>query len=156
MREMKSVLVVDDDPVVVNLCAETLRDAGYRVESVVDGRKFPMATRDTRPDLILLDVVMPLVDTYDALAQLRQDHPTHGVPVILVTADSQTNQELERWRQLGVVDCVAKPFDLDDLLSSVSRAIESSSNESGDWATRQVVPVVSERQAHQQSSAPRV
>ena len=75
--------------------------------------------REHHPDLILLDLMMPYLEGDDELVLLNMNPETRGIPVVIVTAKEGARQEMERYRQMGVVDIVTKPFQLEHLLQIV-------------------------------------
>ena len=117
------VLVVDDEPHIARLVAEALKDEGIRAEVVTDGRSVVAAAERLRPNLVLLDVVMPFISLDEQLTQLRGSALTRTVPIMLVTADARMVRQTSTWQQYGVADCVLKPFDLDDLLARVKQGL---------------------------------
>jgi len=125
MAEIKTILVVDDDPGIARLVAATLEDEGYSVEVLTDGRNLMERAQEVDPDLIVLDAVMPFVGLDEHLRQLRNTAATQHIPVLLVTADLRAIADLDRWQDFGVRDCVRKPFDLDDLTRKVERVLDA-------------------------------
>jgi diguanylate cyclase (GGDEF)-like protein len=104
------ILIVDDTPINIHVLAEALR-ADYHVKIATSG---PAAlaiaeNSDSRPDLILLDVMMPGMDGYEVCRRLKQDPQTKAIPVIFVTAKSDVVDE-EHGLRLGAVDYIVKPF----------------------------------------------
>ncbi|MFO1424077.1 MAG: two-component system response regulator [Candidatus Competibacteraceae bacterium] len=105
-----TVLVVDDVPGNLMVLGELLRDAGYRVKAATSGRAaLGYATQQPRPDLILLDVMMPEMDGYEVLEHLHADPATRSIPVIFLTALSDARDE-EQGLALGAADYITKPF----------------------------------------------
>jgi DNA-binding response OmpR family regulator len=116
------VLVVDDEPQVAGMLRDALVEAGYVVKTAVTGREALGLMPAFRPDVVLLDVMMPGVKGDEVLAQLRRDHPR--VPVVMVTA----NQDEEAARLMltgGAFDYLPKPFELDVLERIVGAAVAS-------------------------------
>ncbi len=105
------VLVVDDDAGVRNLLLRYLELEGYAVDAAADGRAALATMVEHPPDLVLLDVMLPVQDGFDFLAQLRR---TTDVPVIMLTARSEGSSRVLGLR-LGADDYIAKPFSLDEL-----------------------------------------
>lgn len=104
-----TVLIVDDTPQNIHLLRETLR-ADCRIMAATSGAKaLEMAGRVPRPDLILLDVMMPEMDGYEVCEELKADPETSKIPVMFVTALSELGDE-ERGLALGAVDYITKPF----------------------------------------------
>ncbi len=104
------VLIVDDTPTNIQVLAETLR-ADYRVKVATSGEAALdiVKKRDSKPDLILLDVMMAGLDGYEVCRRLKENPDTQGIPVIFVTAKNDAQDE-ERGLRLGAMDYIAKPF----------------------------------------------
>ncbi len=104
------VLIVDDVPTNIQVLAEALRN-DYRLKVATSGADGLSIARQTPPDLILLDVMMPEMDGYEVCRQLKSDPLTQDIPVVFVTAkDDVTDEELGL--SLGAVDYISKPFHL--------------------------------------------
>ncbi|MGD9410816.1 MAG: SpoIIE family protein phosphatase [Desulfobacterales bacterium] len=107
--EKQTVLVVDDTPANIKVLMETLKD-DYRIVAAVNGeRALQLATSDPNPDIILLDVMMPEMDGYEVCAKLKADGKTRDIPIIFVTAMSDTQDET-KGLELGAVDYITKPI----------------------------------------------
>jgi DNA-binding response OmpR family regulator len=123
------ILVVDDEPAVTDLLAYNLRKAGYEVLLAADGSEALRLARQSEPDLILLDLMIPEVDGLDVCRELRK---TSNVPIIMLTARCE---EIDRvvGLELGADDYVNKPFSVRELLARVKavlrRAQTDESNE---------------------------
>jgi DNA-binding response OmpR family regulator len=118
------VLVADDDADIVRFVEVNLRLEGYQVVTARDGLEALTKALDLRPDVILLDVLMPLIDGYTVCARLRADHRGATIPVILLTANFiRADRELAR--RAGADDFVVKPFDPYELMTRV-RALAGS------------------------------
>ena len=113
-----SVLVVDDEPLNVDLLAQELGAAGYRTVTAASGEQALIVAAKQRPDLILLDVMMPGKDGYAVCEALKQSDATREIPVIFLTALTDTFQKVRAFR-LGAVDYVTKPFEPEELLARV-------------------------------------
>ena len=122
MRDRALVLVVDDEPDVRSLLGELLGRVGYEVVEAVDGRAGLRAVYEHRPDLVVLDVSMPLLDGWQTLERIRE---VSDVPVLMLTA---RQSELERVRGLkaGADDFVGKPFGRQELLARVEALLRRS------------------------------
>jgi len=117
---VKTVLVADDDAMGLKLIEDIVTVAGYLVIAARDGRQAVEAARLHMPDLILMDVMMPVLDGYGAVAQLKSDVKTKDIPVVMITAvDSGYFKELAF--SLGAVDYITKPFSVKHLISRISQ-----------------------------------
>ncbi len=118
----KKILIMDDDPTIADLLTEALADEGYETHMVTQSLRFYDAVREHRPDLVLLDLMMPYLDGRDEL-RLMAMFVDHRIPVIVVTADLRATNEEPEFRQAGVVHIVYKPFDLEKLVELVRGTI---------------------------------
>jgi phosphoserine phosphatase RsbU/P len=107
--EQNLILVVDDTPLNISVITGALKDT-YRTKVATSGAKaLAIAAADEKPDLILLDVMMPEMDGYEVCRRLKDDPMTRGIPVIFLTAQTDAEDET-RGFQVGAVDYVHKPF----------------------------------------------
>jgi two-component system alkaline phosphatase synthesis response regulator PhoP len=115
MLDVKTVLVVDDEPKIVQLARDYLESAGFAVLSAGDGPSALQAARTRRPDLIVLDLGLPGVDGLDVTRALRRDS---SVPIIMLTARADESDKLVGL-ELGADDYVTKPFSPKELVARV-------------------------------------
>src|SRR5512138_170065 len=113
------ILVVDDEPVVTDLLAYNLRKALYEVFTAADGRTALQLAHECKPDLILLDLMIPEVDGLDVCRELRK---TSGVPIIMITA---RGEEVDRvvGLEIGADDYVTKPFSVRELMARIKAVL---------------------------------
>lgn len=112
---MSTILVIEDDELVRMSMAESLRLENFHVLAAGTGEEGLSLAREKHPDLVLCDIVMPLIDGYDVLQELRRDPTTTSIPLIFVTG--RTAPEIQRCGMaLGADDFLLKPFDHDELL----------------------------------------
>jgi diguanylate cyclase (GGDEF)-like protein len=116
------VLVADDDPSTLAMIDMALQDAGYDCVLASDGMAALEQARATRPDLVLLDVGMPVMSGDEVHRELRRDPRTRYIPVVFVTAKRTTAEMAARFRN-GADDYVAKPFDIDELVARIASAL---------------------------------
>ncbi len=109
-EEMHTLLIVDDTPENIKILMETLKDE-YKIIAATSGERAleVAASEENRPDLILLDIIMPGIDGYEVCRQLKDNDDTRNIPVIFVTAISEVMDETKGFR-LGAVDYITKPF----------------------------------------------
>ena len=117
LQDRKTVILVDDNPINLKLARNTLMGK-YDVFTVPSAEKLFQLLEKTHPDIILLDVMMPGMSGYDAIKILKSNPKTLDIPVIFLTAKSDTNSELEGFVH-GAVDYVSKPFSPQLLLKRV-------------------------------------
>ena len=113
-----TILIVDDTPANLKLLAGMLADRNYRVLPAKSGRLALQACERTRPDLVLLDINMPEMDGYEVCAHLKADERTADIPVIFLSALSDTKDKLRAFTA-GGVDYVTKPFQFEEVLARV-------------------------------------
>ena len=106
---MARILVVDDEPDVLLLCRVNLQHAGYDVLEASDGEQGLAIALSEVPDAIVLDLMLPLLDGYGVLDQLRADERTHTIPVLVLTAKAQREDRVRCWEQ-GASEYMTKPF----------------------------------------------
>ena len=115
----KNILVVEDDPATRDAVALVLEDEGYSVTGVANGQEALRHLRQTPlPNLIVLDLMMPVMNGLEFRKQQTQDPALKGIPVLVISADGAVSQKAAA---LGVKDYLRKPIDLDLLLEAVQR-----------------------------------
>ncbi|HEY5946695.1 MAG TPA: DUF4388 domain-containing protein [Kofleriaceae bacterium] len=116
------VLVIDDSPTITKVVQLVLTKAGYQVQTAADGEQGLQAVRDQRPDLILLDFVMPRMNGYQFCRELSADAKLRDIPVILMSAKG--DQVGERFvKVMGIVDYITKPFSPEAITAVVQHTI---------------------------------
>ncbi|MFH1645043.1 MAG: response regulator [Candidatus Omnitrophota bacterium] len=118
----KKVLVVDDEIDILKIVAFRLEKAGYKVLKAVDGNEALNVIEKERPNLILLDLRLPLIDGYEVRRRLLRNEELKKIPIILITASILKPIE-EKIEEMQVQDYVIKPFEMEDLLSKVEKYI---------------------------------
>lgn len=111
------VLVVEDNPDLREVLGTILIHHGFRVVTAGDGREAVDRVAETRPDLVLMDLMMPRMDGYEAIAAMNGDGPP-PFPVVAVTASEVTRSQITRH---GFIDLLRKPVRARDLLATVER-----------------------------------
>jgi DNA-binding response OmpR family regulator len=117
-----TILVVDDDPVIQKLLTVNFEMEGYRVVTAGDGEDGLQRIADIRPDIVLLDVMMPRMDGVEVVRRLKSDESTSAIPVILLSAKAQAN-DISGGLDAGADDYITKPFDPLELLDKVAALI---------------------------------
>jgi signal transduction histidine kinase len=116
---MQTILIVDDTPANLALVVECLEDRGFRVVIAQDGEEGLRRAELVRPELILLDVVMPRLDGFEACRRLKALPATRDIPVIFMTSLAETGEKLTGFKA-GGVDYVTKPLQVDEVFARVS------------------------------------
>ena len=123
LGDQRVVLVVEDDPDTLNLLKLTLRRAGMNVVGAGDGKQAIRKWMDVNPNIVLLDLMMPEMDGWETLSQLRA---VTDAPIIILSALSQKENVVRGLRE-GADDYVAKPFQSDEVIARVEAALRRSS-----------------------------
>jgi twitching motility two-component system response regulator PilH len=116
------VLIVDDSPTDVHVMQKALEQNGFQTASAADGSEAIRKARELHPDLILMDIVMPGLNGFQATRQLASDPETRSIPVIMVTSKSQESDRVWGLRQ-GAVDYLVKPVASDQLVRKAQAAL---------------------------------
>lgn len=117
------ILAVDDDYAVIELLRMCLEHEGFRVITARDGLQALALLRRYKPDVVILDIYMPMLDGWGVLEVIRSDERLRHLPVILLTVERSPMSILRGWEEGA--DCfISKPFDPDDLIAIIKRALE--------------------------------
>lgn len=116
---------VEDDININNLVVYTMESAGYDAQGFVNYTDFAQSLKIHKPDLVILDVMLPDMDGMDILESIRQDSITRGIPVIMLTAKNSESDKV-RALDMGADDYVSKPFGVMELLSRVRAVLRRS------------------------------
>jgi twitching motility two-component system response regulator PilH len=119
---MALILIVDDSPTEVHVIRKALEECGYRTLAASDGDEGIRLARTMQPDLILMDIVMPGVNGFQATRQLARDPATRGIPIVIVTSKGQESDKVWGLRQ-GAVDYLVKPFSAETLLEKTQAVL---------------------------------
>lgn len=118
----RTILVVDDQPDIRLMCRVNLALEGYEVAEAMDGAAALAALDRIKPDLILLDVMMPGVDGWQVLDAIKADPELEHIPVVILTARVQREDELRGW-SAGASEYLSKPFNPSTLTEVVQRVL---------------------------------
>src|SRR5689334_22193913 len=130
-RMPKKILAVDDERHIVRLVQVNLQRAGYDVVTAYDGKDALEKVESEHPDLVVLDVMMPYMDGFEVLQNLRKNPNTRELPVIMLTAKAQDADVFRGW-QSGVDCYLTKPFNPMELKAFVKRIFKSLEDDDGD------------------------
>ncbi len=121
---MKTILVVEDEQKIVQLVRDYLENAGFQVDSAADGQAAVEKTRQTKPDLLVLDLGLPGMDGLDVIRAVRRDST---VPIIVLTARAEESDKLVGL-ELGADDYITKPFSPKELVARVRTVLRRVEN----------------------------
>jgi twitching motility two-component system response regulator PilH len=116
---VKKILVVDDSPTDRQYIIETLKGKGFQIVTAENGEDAITKAKAELPDLILMDVVMPGLNGFQATRAISRDADTRGIPIILCTSKSQETDKIWGMRQ-GARDYIVKPVNRDELLAKIA------------------------------------
>lgn len=116
----KRILICDDDPVILRLIQVNLELEGYDVLLAHHGEEAYQVACAEKPDLIILDIMMPRWDGYQTCQNLKANEETSSIPVVFLSAKAQAS-DIDKGRSYGVDDYLTKPFDPADLIGVVER-----------------------------------
>ncbi len=122
-RPQKRILCIEDEPEMIDLIRLILGRRGFEVTGATGGKAGLDAVRAERPDLVLLDLMMPDMDGWEVYQQMKADEATRHIPVIVVTAKAQSIDKVLGLHIAKVDDYIAKPFSPQELLSSVEKTL---------------------------------
>ncbi len=127
MGQKKKILIVDDERDIVKALMIRLQGAGYEVVAAFDGAQGVFMAHKENPDLIILDIRMPAGDGFSVAQRLKRSTHTFTIPVIFLTGSPETSAE-EKAMALGARFFVKKPYDPEELLDAIKRALEKDSD----------------------------
>jgi DNA-binding response OmpR family regulator len=133
------VLVADDEPPIRLLCQVNLSIAGMDVLQATDGEEALELARTGRPDIVLLDLMMPRVDGWTVAQELRSDERTKEIPIVFLTARATANDR-RRAEELGALGYVLKPFDPVGLAPLVTDVVDRCARGEGEQLRRERPP----------------
>ena len=123
MKAKKTILVVEDQEDNRQILRDLLRSAGLRMIEAHDGEEALTVARSQRPDLILMDIQLPLVDGYEATRTIKRDPQLRNIPIIAVTSYALSGDE-QKARAAGCDAYIAKPYSPRDLLAWIGRFLD--------------------------------
>jgi len=124
-RPARHVLVVDDDPHVADMLKQILPEGDFALDSAPDGVAGLEAIAQRRPDVLLLDLMMPRLDGFGVIESLRQDPETQDLPIIVISAKELTSEESTRLKESAAYVMRKQGFDSERLLSEINKALET-------------------------------
>jgi CheY-like chemotaxis protein len=121
----KTILIVEDEPKNLKLTRDLLKISGYETIEAVDGKQGVEKAKSAKPNLILMDIMMPKMDGYSACREIKADQSTKNIPVVMLTAVGyDLNKKLAK--QMGADGYVTKPFSRQQLIDAISPLLATS------------------------------
>ena len=114
----KKILIVDDEDDILHFLELVLREKGYDVATASGGHEALTKAQLERPDLVLLDIMMPQMDGWEVLKLLRVDEGTRQIPVAMLSARTEAKDRVQGLQE-GAIDYICKPFSLQELLGKI-------------------------------------
>lgn len=122
-EKTRRILCIEDEPEMIDLIRLILSRKGFEVSGAAGGQEGIYKIRSEKPDLILLDLMMPFMDGWEVYQQMKADEATKNIPVIVVTAKAQSIDKVLGLHIAKVDDYIAKPFSPKELIDSVERVL---------------------------------
>lgn len=119
----KVILVADDDPDILSIVSMSLETQGYTVYKAANGREAVDLARQHHPDLVLMDMMMPVVSGYEAVTELKADASTHDITIVGLSAKAMAT-DMERATDVGIDGYITKPFRIAQVLSVVESYLQ--------------------------------
>ncbi len=119
---MTKVMIVDDAAFMVKVAIKNLENAGYETVSAADGQECMDMIEEEKPDVILLDAEMPVMDGWETCEELKSNETTKDIPVIMCTGDD-AEEYIERAKQLGAKGYLVKPYQIEAMKEKIEEAL---------------------------------
>ncbi|MBN2406362.1 MAG: response regulator [Elusimicrobia bacterium] len=120
---MTKVLIVDDTPFLLKIAQKTLQEKGYEVATATDGKGCLEAVEREKPDVILMDAEMPVMDGWEACAALKAKDEVKNIPVIMCTGDDSQEYK-DKARNIGAAGFVVKPYTAEFLVEKIKEVLK--------------------------------
>lgn len=118
---MKKILVVDDDPYLVDILFYRLKLNGYQVVSAKDGAEALAKVRDLKPDLVVLDMSMPVMDGFQVVKEIKEEETMKNIPIVVVSGRVEDRTKVF---EMGVKRFIAKPYEAKNLVATIEQYIK--------------------------------
>ncbi len=118
----RTVLIIEDEKLIIVSTQMVLESVGFQVESATDGEEGIKKAKEVKPDLILLDIMMPGIDGWETLKRLKRDPDTQAIPVVIFTAREHARGH-QKSAEMGAAGYFRKPFEPDELIELVEKHV---------------------------------
>lgn len=123
-KKKKIILIIEDEQTLLKAMSMKLMDRSYKVISAIDGKSGLQLAKSGQPDLILLDILLPVMDGFEVLKELKKDKKTKNIPVLILSNLGQ-REEIKKGKKLGAVDYLVKAdFKLEEILDKIDNIIK--------------------------------
>ena len=119
----KAILVADDDPDILSIVSMSLESQGYMVHKATNGREAVDLAREHHPDLVLMDMMMPVLSGYEAVTELKGDSATRDIPIVGLSAKAMAT-DMERATDVGIDGYITKPFRIAQVMAAVEEYLQ--------------------------------
>jgi len=137
-----TILIVEDSPTVLRMASAALEDGGFRVLTATDGEAALQLVKREKPDLIVLDIILPKINGFQVCRHLKNDPASRHIKILLLSSKSGESDRYWGLRQ-GADDYLTKPFEPEGLVSTVTRLLNRPAGADSDPARVPGVPVAS-------------
>jgi len=121
---MKTILFIEDEPTLQKTVGQVLEEEGYQVKNALDGEIGLQMAKEFKPNLILLDLILPKKDGFEVLKELKQDKTTKDIPVIILT-NLESGPDVEKALSLGATTYLVKAnYELDEVIKKIKETLE--------------------------------
>lgn len=121
---MRTILFIEDEPTLQKRIEEALTKEGFQIENAMDGEAGLQKAREIKPDLILLDIILPKKDGFEVLKELKQDESTKNIPVVILT-NLESSNDVEKALGLGATTYLVKAnYELSEIIAKIKETID--------------------------------
>lgn len=121
---MQTILIIEDEPTLQKTLSLALTQEGYDIKNALDGEIGLKLAKEIKPDLILLDLILPKIDGFEALEELKNNETTKEIPIIVLT-NLESTQEIERALVMGATTYLVKAnYDLKDIIQKIKETLK--------------------------------
>lgn len=122
---MKTILLIEDEPTLQKRIEEVLTKEGYRIENALDGEAGLQKAKELKPELIILDIILPKKDGFEVLKELKQDESTKNIPVVILT-NLESSNDVKKALELGATTYLIKAnYELSEIIEKIKETINS-------------------------------
>ncbi len=122
---MKTILLIEDEPTLQKRIEEALAKEGYQIENAMDGETGLQKAKELKPELIILDIILPKKDGFEVLKELKQDESTKNIPVVILT-NLESSNDVKKALELGATTYLVKAnYELSEIIEKIKEIINN-------------------------------